>query len=473
VRRSIKLVSALSLLAAGAAAVLLTCAPAQRGVLDSDEPRAAGSGEAHAARCGTRLDEAEPALGEATEAKDPTSLVRVEASVATAWLVKQLDAQVPRGLASARRQPIGDPGEVTYSVTRGDFHLSLDEDRLVATVPIGASVSVCKPLGPLCPTYGSCEPRLTARASVPLLLGSDYRLGASEAAYGINEGCSILGQDATGEIRKLADARIGAVRRQLDEAVPDIGAAAKGVLARLATPLPVSGQGVGGGACARVGADKLTQGRPTLADGKLSLVALASGAVTVSADCSEGTPGDLPPIETAEAGAPLPSEGAVAAAVTLPWSELAAGLSRALAGAEVGDSRVTGVRLRTGAEGLAVAVALDGSACGEAWLSALPAYDSGKKALVLREVKPWPQRQVPDGLAAVVEARASAPAPASLEAIVGALDGVEKRLATLDLGEVPANITPVLGATTVRAEVAKAGLALVASRTGVVRVSIE
>jgi hypothetical protein len=475
VHPSAKLAGAILVVAAvGAAAVLVTCAAPSVGLLGAGEPRESEEAEARAARCGTQLRAPEPALAEAAEAPTPSSRLRLEATVDTGWLAGVIDARVPTTLASAHRQPIGDPGEVTYTVTRGGLSFALAEDRLVVGTPIVASVSVCKPFGPLCPTYGSCQPKLSAAASVPLTLGSDYRLGKSQASYQINEGCSILGQDATGEIRSIADARIAAVRRLLDESVPDTAQAARQIVATLSKPLPLAS-----GSCGRVHVDKLAQGRPALANGKLSLVALAEGRVELTSECGDREAA-LPPLEVGDG---LPTEGTLAASLTLPWAELSAALARSLEGATAADSRITGARARAGRLGdqptALLGVTLDGAVCGEAWLTAAFAYDRARNVVTLSAVKPFPGLAQADltAVAALVEQRGSAPAPAALTALVATLDDIEERVGALDLDGVPDDVALQVSAAFAPAVVqltpARSGLALVASRSGVVRVGVQ
>ncbi len=388
-----------------------------------------------------RLDAPPPSLPEPGALAPPASRLSVGLAVPTARITAELDKQVPRTLASANRQAVGAAGEVTYVVTRGGFAYGLVGDRLQVSTPIAVNVSVCKPLGPFCPTYGSCTPKLGTTVSVPLTVGSDYRLGASTAAYGIQEGCTIAGKDVTPKIREIADARIGAIRKQLDGAVPAIEPLAKEVLAAVSAPRSLAG------GCARVVLERLEQARPKLANGVLSLRALARARIDVTdGPCGAEPAATLPPLATLEGSAPVPTESELTAAVTISWPELGRRLNEAVRATPLADgsTRFGGLEVRGvmlgGGPALLLTSRLEGAVCGEHFATASMTIEPRAGVLRVADVVPW-QGQPP--VAGVTEALATltVPLPELALSLRDELGAIETGWPTAMPPDVPATLT--------------------------------
>ena len=415
--------AALSVLSLGVAVGVTRCAP-------KDDARAPEGAEtpslsAAPARCSTELASDAPQLTALSEPKHPASTVVVKLAVPTSRIQRELDKQVPRGLASAKRQPVGSAGEVTYNVTRGSFGFALKDDRLVVSTPIAAKVSVCKPLGPLCPTYGRCAPKMMASASVPLLLDEAYRLGKPTVGYGISEGCSIVGMNVTSKIREVADARIGGVRGRIDRMMPDVPALAARAWKEVIAPRAFDG------GCVWLQVDRVEQAKPELTDGTLRLATRASGNVLVAQTCPAPADAPLPPLSIVKGELGDGSEVRTSASIAL--EAVQASLT------QVVSQPITDITATLGERNekpvVLLAVRVDGAVCGVSYQLVDAVADPAARVVRLRNPRPASPADDHPAVKAALEkvlAEVVVPWPAHLTGAVKVADGFKPDLAQLD-----------------------------------------
>jgi hypothetical protein len=319
-------------------------------------------------RC-AELRAAPPPELTAAEPAPPESRVAVDVEVGIDRLRREVSARVPVELARSRGQSIGIAGRVSYRVTRGDFAFELEGDHLVVTTPISVEVEVCKPLGPICVTYGSCQPRLQARVRVPLTLGSSYELGKSEVTVGMTQGCVIAGFDATGRVQSIAAEQGDEARRRVDGALGALGPRGREAWREIGAPIAI-----GADACLRVRPDSFAQGRPALASGVLSTRVGATGRLTLEQPCAAG------PVEiTADPPAPappadVPETTVLRVPITIGWAEVARGFGavRARGTRDHGEPRV--------------ALEMNLRDCAAIWVVGEPWYDAVARRVRLRRV---------------------------------------------------------------------------------------
>jgi hypothetical protein len=318
------------------------------------EPAAAPSGEP-AGACAVRLADEPPRLGDVPPLAPPKTTLIASAELPKAWLAQQIGRRAPVTLASAKRKDVGAAGEVSYVVSRGDFAFELEGDRLWVRTPIGAQAEICKPIGPICPTYGSCAPRLGAGVGVPLMV--DALDGGARISLQIYEGCSIAGFDATPRIETQAKQQLAGVKATIDAALPSAERRAE-LTALLGQPWPLA-EGEG---CLRLSAKRLVQAPPSLTD-QLTLRIALEGSVALG-DCE--TAAEPLPIERGEVG----ELSDVIVPTSWPWPKVESALREAL-----DDDGLTLVSLRGGVSdepAAIVALHVEGAACGPLWLAAAP-----------------------------------------------------------------------------------------------------
>ena len=391
---------------------------------------------------GPREDTCEQAIAPSTfaprapddEPKVPPSRLVIELAVAETALERILDARIPKGLGSASRQPIGAPGEVTYTVSRGAPDATLAGDTLEVKVPIHAAVEICKPIGRLCPTYGACQPNLVATTRVPLRLDEDYGIEPPKVEVRVTRGCRIAGFDVTDEVQRAAAGARRRAERQIAMAIPDLRATmtrATGLLSR-----PVA---VGQDRCLRITPEAISQGAPTSRKGMLETSFEVRGTVEPT-PCDARFPSPtLPPLGR--------FDGRVAPSELVTREPLAADVLEILkpsapAGVEVRLLRIAPHRTPAGPR-LALEVELEGRACGTLWAIAAPSLEEGRLVLDGLEATSPQNAPVLDGIRWETEgvvaddlarrlARRAREASAAVD-----LDGVELD-AAVDVAEVSA-----------------------------------
>ncbi|MEZ4226069.1 MAG: DUF4403 family protein [Polyangiaceae bacterium] len=366
-------------------------------------PRGTEPGAGTTGRCAERVVAAAPGQP-AAEAATPSSRLVVELRARASALSREIAKQVPRTLGSARQQPSGVVGNVSYVVTRGNIGVSLEGERLVATVPVAAEVEVCKPLGPICIRYGACSPRLSARAAIPLVLGEDYSLRPARASVALTKTCVIAGFDAAPEIRKMARQQIGAIEARINSSVPPLRGYVQGAWQLLQVPVALSRD-----TCLKAEPESLSQSLPRMTDGVLSMRLGATAKATFEDPCAERDAKEaaspLPPRRLDES---LPAESELRVVLRSGWREVSASLSRS-ARQTRGDVQILRVvassQQTTAGPRVRLDVTVDGSVCGEASYLAEPAFDEKARRIHMRKLTPLGEH------------------PAALDAVRQALEG--------------------------------------------------
>jgi len=382
--------------------------------------------------CATTLPSATLPVEPAPPFEPPSSNLVVEARVSVAALTQAVDATLPKTLDSAQRKPIGTPGEITYQVTRGQPALSLKNGALVVDLPISASVEICKPLGPLCPTYGRCQPTLSSRTTLPLEPTEDWKLEGAAVAVSVQTGCSVAGLDATAEVKKAAEKGRQRAQGQIAAALKKVEKDLDEQLSRLARPLRLAA-----GQCVKVAPETVRYQPVVEAEGQLRLVAAVEGRLSSSpCDAPAQKNHTVPPLSRGTLGEP-----ALRLTTIILYAELLTALNESLPDgvAEVHALRAHGPKL-------AVEVTLEGRRCGRMWAVVEPQWKDGRLQL--------------SGSGSVP----ALSAPWSFEPLPGLeqLDAVEGVTARQDLKEVPPQWIVTQG-----------GLAVVRVRTGRVELVLD
>lgn len=361
------------------------------------------------------------------------SRIGVEVQAELAALERALGREVPVTLAAERRKPVGAPGEVSYVVRRGRIGVGLDAERLTVKVPVEVEAEVCKPLGPFCPTYGRCSPRLAAVASVPLLLNEGYEVGKSRVSIAVTSPCTIAGIDATPQIRSQAARQVGNVQGRIDASMPDIRPSVAGVWELLHHPIAL-----GTTTCLRIAPDRITQHRPKLENGTLISRLGAEGTLRIQDPCEPTAavkPPPLPKLTTSDdAGGGIE----LVVPIRASWLDVSAQLTRSLAPV-AGETRVVKVEAEGTSAGeralVALRATLGGATCGDLRLLGEPWFDAKEGRVRLRRLRPLPGApDLPElaELAAKIERHASATLPVDIAsgpaALTALVQGFEKDL---------------------------------------------
>lgn len=385
----------------------------------------------------------------------PESWLTVSASVAVPRVQAEIGRQVPTELARGD-EDLGFPGRVSYVVRRGAIDVDLQGENLLVETTVTATAQVCKPLGPICPVYGRCHPQFLATVEQPLLLDSGYSISEPKVAVSLIRGCTIVGFDASAELRRRAQAEAAGIRREIAQQIPalreQVELGWRALHQPLSLPTPAKGgEGLhdGQGAvdagtygaqagtpeawCLRLRPRSVAQLRPTLAEGVLSSGIGLSGTLEITDECAapgEAGRGKLPPLQPVDA---LPAGVKLQAPLRLGWKEVSKRLTEALGGTE-GSTRATMVVARgsvvEGQSRIAVALTLEGDRCGPVWLVAQPWFDPDRSAIRLRRVGAYPgaprlKKRLEAELVKAVMERAVVSLPIDVDAAREALETVQ------------------------------------------------
>jgi hypothetical protein len=337
---------------------------------------------------------------------------------------------------------------------------------------VSAEVEVCKPIGPFCPTYGRCSPRLLSTASVPIVLGKDYDVGRSNVSIALTKSCVIAGFDAAPEIKKLASKEAGGVQRRIDGAVPVLRPSVEAGWKQLFVPVSL-----GASTCLRIAPERLAQARPSLANGTLSARLAVMGRLRVEQPCEPNaavTPSPLPPLDVADA---LPDDVALQVPIRIDWTEVSAELTRSLGAKDAATSELSVARATArgashdGRAVLAIDLTLEGSTCGEVRVLAEPEWDAKASRLRLARVRLAPGQPRRSALLAnagvekLVAERAAIALPVDVSTTPTALESLVERLTAERPQGVDVDVE-VEPATISRVVIEPAGLVPIASFRG-------
>lgn len=323
-----------------------------------------GPAEPAAGQCSVQLS-ATPPMPEPLPFEPPSSRLVVVAGAEVRAIQRELEKRIPVVLDTARRRPVGAPGLVTYTVKRGPFDVRVDGSRIVVSTPVNASISVCKPLGPFCPTYGRCNPRFVAEVSVPFELTNDYDIGKSRAGMSTARRCVIAGFDATPEIERISRQQMGAIQARVDREIRPLRSDVSLGWRFLHVPVALDAD-----TCFRARPRELVYGSPKLEDGDLKLALGADLTVAIEQPCApdDPKPSPLPPPRRVD---DLGDGIDVQVPVVVGWERVTADLSRSLEGKKVGSASIVKVTAHPGGKHpLVLEVGLSGEVCGSVWVEA-------------------------------------------------------------------------------------------------------
>jgi Domain of unknown function (DUF4403) len=308
-----------------------------------------------------------PAAAPGRAARESQLVAHIEAPLAKIAL--ELEQRVQKRLAEGRFA-IGPGGTVSYSVERGALSLSVTSTSLVIEAPVSAQAEACR--GSRC--YASCEPQAVVRASIPLLLRSDYRFEPSEISLRFTRGCKVralgglLTLDVTPTLESELQSQLAKVSRRIDQQLPYFRDDMERRWAELATPrpLPLSG-------CFMLQPRAIVQGplTPSTTTLRINLAVLATPEL--QSRCETAAPPSPLPALTRDLA--LPEEGAV----LLGMVTQLAGFERSwLAAAPVHASqrtlKTTGASLAARGSDVDVTFELGGDVCGSTTFGAVPDF---------------------------------------------------------------------------------------------------
>ncbi len=249
-----------------------------------------------AASCGGTKPEPElsPPQGRCQSLSGPSPLtlpelpsrLGIEVVVEQSLVEQELSRNVPYTLASAKNQSVGAPGKVTYKVNREGFRVGATQEGIEVTTRLLGDIDVCKPVGPFCVAYGSCDPRWAVNVKVPTDFDQDLSLRV-RTSVDVTKGCVLrpVGYDATSEIERITRQQVRGVRQRIRSELGRIERQIETGWRRLHEPIALAD-----GTCLQLRVDGL-QYRPVQAhQGQLTTAIAASGALALG--CTPEAPED-------------------------------------------------------------------------------------------------------------------------------------------------------------------------------------
>lgn len=317
--------------------------------------------------CARQWNEQRPRFAPAETIELPLSSISVTGEVTKQQLLSQLASQIPGTLAHENRRPIGTPGEVTYTVTRGSMDSTLREGTFAVTTLANANIEVCKPLGPFCVTYGRCQPVLATTVALPLSLTKDYAWKPLSTSVRAERGCQIAGFDVTPRLTSLARQNLDGIERRIARSLPPIKPWATRIWDLAHNPLFLNAS-----ECLRATPKRFIQApaRETPSGYKLELGVELT--LELTQDCKRAeSPAPLEPLATESALTPEPGFTLTQLIDTKTVSEQ---LTQSAGGGFGTGESIRSITAHTSSAGkaneLLVEVTLDGVTCGNTWLRA-------------------------------------------------------------------------------------------------------
>lgn len=146
----------------------------------------------------------------------PSSRVGGTMTVAVASVEDAIAKSLPRVIAQGRNVSAGAAGRTTFEIIRKEPRLATSDAGLSIQVPLNGEIHLCKPLGGVCIEYGMCRPEWRAEVLVhsPWQLRNEPKV---DLDVQITKGCvlSPVKVDVTSELRKITDAEVSKIKKQL------------------------------------------------------------------------------------------------------------------------------------------------------------------------------------------------------------------------------------------------------------------
>lgn len=343
----------------------------------------------------------------------PLSRIVVDADIDVAAALAEAERAVPRELGNGPdgdTVSVGDAGQLTMHVRRGDFALALAEregkTQVGVRVPLVGDATLCRPLGPLgCVQVAACQPEALASASLVPLLDESYHFPPPEVAISLSRGCTLTAFqfDITPRLQAEANAQAERLRSRIEAALPEVREPLVALWELLGTTLPL-----GRGTCARLTPVTVIQTGARVADGHLRGGVGVEAHIRLESPCGASRrPGTLPaPVVRA----PVDGEGSVdlQVPITLPWDEVTRATAESLSSIEASARgrrvHVTDASLEAEADGQAtVRTVLAGPVCGTVLAQGTLRWQPERNAIGLSDVRITAEERTITGLS-VVEA---------------------------------------------------------------------
>lgn len=418
--------------------------------------------------CSERVDQSKPSGKLASQVPLPSSRIVLTASVDKPQLLREIASHIPETLATEKRRPIGTPGEVSYTVTRGSVDSSIADGAFHVTTLANASIEICKPLGPFCVTYGRCQPVLATTVSLPFFLDEDFGWPDLTASVRAERGCSIMGFDVTPRLTSIARDNLGGVRQRIEQSLPPVKPWASRLWDLVHTPIFLDKDH-----CLRGEPKRFVQSPPQETPSGYALRLGLELELELSRECREERAKlPLAPLATEPS---LPNPSPLSLTQTISSAAIEAQLRQQVPKRFGKGERIKSIAVSSWQRGdenrLLLGVELDGVTCGTVWLSA--AVEGGPDQSVrLKRVRftqgstPATLQHLPKHLAHHATIRPSLPFAAAIERMKQLLEivttvPVERVRVAVEL-QGPSAVHPVVTETGIQA-VAEAQWSAIAS----------
>ncbi len=368
-------------------ASVLACAcgpaPPPRPVPPSRPPPVADTCATRLAPRAAAVAPALPALPTGAPLAQRSTLI-VNVDVPLSGVRAAIEAKVPRRVAEERDHDLGMAGHLEYTVDRGPFSLRVQNDTLVVESVLQGHAQACAKGR----CYAGCAPEARATAHVPLRLGADYKLHASDVRVEVTRGCEVkalggfLTVDVTPILRGALEGQSRAIQASIDRELPDLRGEAQRLWSELEKPkaLPL-------GACVQLEPEGILQGPASgtaeLAHLRFGLFARPEIRMKCGADAATSKARPLPPLRDDPS---LPTLGAVHLAIVLAPEAAARGLEGGDP-FELGAQRVQ-IRKAAGDPVTGLALELGGEICGGVTMTATSITWNDPQSLRLTGVMP-------------------------------------------------------------------------------------
>ena len=320
----------------------------------------------------------------------PTSTLFVQVAVPAERIIQILERRVPSLLAQAKDREIGAPGKATYQVRRGKPAVRADGKSVQVSVPIDATIDVCKPLGSFCLRYGHCEPAFTAHFRMGTQLDASYVLAPPRAELTVRKRC-VIAMDVTPELTKMAEAELAKIEQRLASEIPPLKPHLERLLAEAAQPVPLQSE-----SCVRAQPQSLLYASPRMHGGALGVGLGVTGSVQ-SVDCVEkAEPARTIPVQSVTEP---PSEALLWLPQLLSLQSLAEHYRQRLVGS-FNEGAVTAVRVVWGSDTARLHLSLEHEQCPELVVDARLAVDEASQSLLFEHLQ-FPEEIDPALVAAI------------------------------------------------------------------------
>ncbi len=285
--------------------------------------------------------------------------LEVEAPVQA--LIQQLERYLPRRLAREKDRPIGAPGRVSYDVTRSTLRLETSSSRLVLHLPLEIDISICKPIGSACLSYGACTPKYDIQAIVPTEL-ENGEIPPITLTERVVRGCRI-GLDVTEHVTRIVKRQLRDAQRRVASRVPSLTPFINDAMSALEKPVEVETD-----ACLALRPKRLFLSKPEINGSRLRLALGARGMIeNTQCNATLARPA-IPRLETR----PLPKSPRLRIPQFFETNEILTSLKSKLDASSRTSLMLTPTSADVSGEKLQFEIDVAGRYCGSAIVTATP-----------------------------------------------------------------------------------------------------